>query len=149
MNNSFIITLVSLLQYIYPQILIARLIFLLLSMSAESLRFRSVSRQKSHSKSVSLGKKMQRRYSDTNILLLEGHKKVSLEEEKGKLIRKKEELLLIFKRKFILDEHGQLLPGMVERKETDGSTYIGELNSDGKREGKGILYCINGDRYFG
>jgi len=40
-------------------------------------------------KSVSVERKTHtRRYSDINIMMLEGHKKVSIEEEKTKLFRK-------------------------------------------------------------
>jgi hypothetical protein len=39
-------------------------------------------------------------------MMLEGHQNVSYEEEKSKLIRKREELYQIFKLKYIVGENG-------------------------------------------
>lgn len=31
----------------------------------------------------------------------------------------------------------------------DGGEYVGEFDHEGKKAGKGVLYCKNGDKYFG
>jgi hypothetical protein len=53
--------------------------------------------------------------------MLEGHKKVSAEEEKSKLIRKREELYQIFRKKYIVDDHGQLRHGIATKKMENGN----------------------------
>lgn len=58
-------------------------------------------------------------------------------------------MYLIFKRKYILDDQGHLRPGIARRKFENGNEYVGQHDPEGKRTGKGIMYCKNGDRYFG
>lgn len=81
--------------------------------------------------------------------MLEGHKNVSAEEEKSKVLKKREEMYQIFKKKYILDDQGQLRSGVAKKKLEGGNEYIGQFDLDGKRSGKGIMYCKNGDKYFG
>lgn len=62
-----------------------------------------------------------RRYSDINIMMLEGHKQVAPEEEKHKLIKKKEELYWMFRKKYIVEDGGQLRAGVVQKKMENGN----------------------------
>lgn len=83
-------------------------------------------RSKSKARSVISEKRsLVRRYSEINIMMLEGHKNVSAEEEKSKLIKKREEMYQIFKKKYILDDQGQLRNGIAKKKFDGGVEYIG------------------------
>jgi hypothetical protein len=55
----------------------------------------------------------------------------------------------IFRKKYIVDDHGQLKHGIASKKMENGNEYIGQFDTAGKKTGKGILYCKNGDKYFG
>jgi hypothetical protein len=65
------------------------------------------------------------------------------------LIRKREEMYQIFRKKYIIDDHGQLRTGIAIKKMENGNEYIGQFDIAGKKTGKGILHCKNGDKYFG
>ena len=93
------------------------------------------------SRNSSIGK-FKRRYSDTNISFLEDMKSFSPDEEKNKLKFKAEDLEHAFKRTHekLLENHDK------ESKEK----YYGEVNGQTyEKEGKGIIYYPNGDKYFG
>ena len=80
---------------------------------------RSMSRTKT--KSILTERKTTRRYSDINIMMVEGHQTVSPEEEKSKLVKKREELYHMFRKKYILDENGQVRPGVITKKMDNGN----------------------------
>ncbi len=72
-----------------------------------------------------------RRYSDYNIVLLEDRDKFNTEEEKLKLIKRRDEQLETFKKTYLLDEQGELKANIKTKKFTDQSKYIGEVNEKG------------------
>lgn len=88
-------------------------------------------------------KKLTRRYSDCNIVFLEGHERVSVEDQKTKITMKREELLKGFKERFIVKGES------VTKKFADGGRYEGAMNEANEKHGKGIYYFANGDLYLG
>ena len=55
-----------------------------------------------------------------------------------------------FKKKYIKNFKGAFHTGILEKKYTDNTRYIGRYRSDKKtKEGKGILHCGNNDVYMG
>lgn len=101
-----------------------------------------------NSHSIEPKKPYRRRYSDFNILFLEGRHKVSHEEQKTKLLKKKEDWLLDFEKKFIYKQDSTLKPNIHRVKFPNGNMYVGELVNE-QREGYGILTYTCGDIYFG
>lgn len=55
----------------------------------------------------------------------------------------------MFRKKYIVDDGGQLRSGIAHKKMDNANEYIGQLDQEGRKSGKGILYCKNGDKYFG
>lgn len=91
-----------------------------LAMSQTSISART-ERSTSKTKAISIERKTTRRYSDINIMMLEGHHAVAPEEEKAKLLKKREELYQMFRRKYILDENGHMRTGIASKKMENGN----------------------------
>ena len=66
-----------------------------------------------------------KRYSDCNIVFLEDHDKKNHEEERVKLLKRKDKMIEQFKKKHIIDPKGGLCKGVVEKKYKDGTRFIG------------------------
>jgi hypothetical protein len=111
-------------------------------MSQTSIRFNrtsSISKQGHRTQ-----EKIVKRFSDINIVFVEGRDRINAEDEKIKVANKKNDLIKIFKEKYInFDET------VVSKKFADGAKYEGRVNSDNEKHGKGIYYYGNGDIYLG
>jgi hypothetical protein len=92
-------------------------------MSQTSIRF---NRTSSISKQVhKTQEKLVRRFSDINIVFVEGRERINAEEERMKVGSKKTELIKNFKQKYI-----NCNDSVQTKKFADGARYEGDVNQD-------------------